>query len=68
MPSEPGDYVFLYGSGSFPLRAGETKRFSIALIVGENLSDLRLNANTVQQIFDVGYRLRALQTNQRFAQ
>jgi hypothetical protein len=56
VPSEPGDYVFLYGSGSFPLRAGETKRFSIALIVGENLSDLRLNATTVQQIFDVGYR------------
>lgn len=56
IPSEPGDYVFLYGSGSFPLRAGETKRFSIALIVGENLSDLRLNAETVQQIFDVGYR------------
>lgn len=56
VPTEPGDYVFLYGSGSFPLRAGETKRFSIALLVGENLSDLRLNAETVQQIFDVGYR------------
>jgi len=56
VPSEPGDYVFLYGSGSFPLRAGETKRFSIALLVGENLSDLRLNAETVQQIFNVGYR------------
>ncbi len=56
IPAEPGDYVFLYGSGDFPLRAGETKRFSIALIVGENLSDLRLNAETVQQIFDVGYR------------
>jgi len=56
IPAEPGDYVFLYGSGNFPLRAGETKRFSIALLVGENLSDLRLNAETVQQIFDVGYR------------
>lgn len=56
IPAEPGDYVFLYGSGAFPLRAGETKRFSIALLVGENLADLRLNAETVQQIFDVGYR------------
>ncbi|MFT5144084.1 MAG: hypothetical protein ACI84D_002716, partial [Thalassolituus oleivorans] len=56
VPSEAGDYVFLYGSGSFPLRAGETKRFSIALLVGENLADLRLNAETAQQIFDVGYR------------
>ncbi|MFK7844789.1 MAG: hypothetical protein AB8G77_05760 [Rhodothermales bacterium] len=56
VPSQPGDYVFLYGSGSFPLRAGETKRFSIALIVGESFNDLVLNAETVQQIFDVGYR------------
>ncbi len=56
VPGEPGDYVFLYGSGSFPLRAGETKRFSIALIVGASFEDLRLNAETVQQIFNVGYR------------
>ncbi len=56
IPAEAGDYVFLYGSGSFPLRAGETKRFSIALLVGENLNDLKLNAQTVQQIYDVGYR------------
>ncbi len=56
VPPEPGDYVFLYGSGSFRLKAGETKRFSIALIVGENLEDLKLNAETVQQIYNVGYR------------
>ena len=56
VPEEPGDYVFIYGSGSFPLRAGETKRFSIALIVGENREDLNLNAQTVQDIFDAGYR------------
>ncbi len=55
VPSEPGDYVFLYGSGSFSLKAGATKRFSIALIVGENLNDLKLNAETAQQIYDVGY-------------
>lgn len=56
VPAEPGDYVFIYGAGSFELRAGETKRFSIALLVGENLEDLTLNAETVQQIYDVGYR------------
>lgn len=56
VPEDPGDYVFIYGSGSFPLRAGETKRFSIALIVGENRNDLNLNASTVQDIFDAGYR------------
>ncbi len=56
VPTEPGDYVFLYGSGSFSLLAGQTKRFSIALIVGENLEDLFLNSETAQQIYDVGYR------------
>ena len=56
IPTEPGDYVFLYGSGDFALRAGETKRFSIALLVGENLNDLILNAETAQQIYNVGYR------------
>lgn len=56
VPEEPGDYVFIYGSGHFELRAGETKRFSIALIVGENRADLELNATTAQQIYDVGYR------------
>jgi hypothetical protein len=55
VPEQPGDYVFLYGSGDFKLRAGETKRFSIALIVGENREDLELNANTVQEIYDAGY-------------
>ncbi|MDX1740747.1 MAG: hypothetical protein R3178_05610, partial [Rhodothermales bacterium] len=56
VPTEPGDYVFLYGSGYFSLLAGQTKRFSIALIVGENLEDLFLNSETAQQIYDVGYR------------
>ncbi len=55
VPPVPGDYVFLYGSGSFRLRAGDTKRFSIALIIGENREDLRLNAQVAQQIYDVGY-------------
>ena len=55
VPNSPGDYVFLYGSGSFRLRAGDTKRFSIALIVGQNRQDLRLNANVAQLIYDVGY-------------
>lgn len=55
VPEEPGDYVFLYGSGSFSLRAGQTKRFSIALILGENRRDLALNAETVQEIYNAGY-------------
>ncbi len=51
-----GDRVFLYSSGHFDLRSLQTKRFSIALLLGEDLNDLILNAETVQQIYDSGYQ------------
>lgn len=51
-----GDRVFLYSSGRFLLRKNETKRFSIALLMGEDLADLKLNATTVQQIYNSGYQ------------
>jgi hypothetical protein len=61
-----GDYVFLYASGIFPLRATNNvtyaqiseaiKRFSIALILGEDRNDLELNARTVQRIYNSGYQ------------
>ena len=61
-----GDYVFLYGSGIFPLRSinqvtddqisEAIKRFSIALIIGQDKNDLVLNANTVQTIYNSGYQ------------
>ena len=35
---EDGDFIF--GSGYFPLRPGQTERFSIALVYGEDKSDL----------------------------
>ncbi len=61
-----GDYVFLYGSGIFPMEsiyntsgAGASeaiKRFSIALTVGQDKADLILNAKTVQRIYNSGYQ------------
>jgi len=61
-----GDYVFLYGSGIFNLRSIYTvdetqiseaiKRFSIALIIGQDKNDLVLNAETVQKIYNSGYQ------------
>ena len=42
---EDGD--FMYGSGFFPLRAGQTEYFSIALVYGENKDDLVRNKKTV---------------------
>ncbi len=61
-----GDYVFLYASGIFKLRSIFTvseaeiseaiKRFSIALIIGQDKNDLVLNAETVQKIYNSGYQ------------
>ncbi|MCK5521489.1 MAG: hypothetical protein KAI81_10275, partial [Candidatus Marinimicrobia bacterium] len=51
---EDGD--FLYSSGYFPLRAGQTERFSIALLYGEDLQDMYRNLSTVKEIYDSDYR------------
>lgn len=51
---EDGDFIF--GSGYFPLRPGQTERFSIALIYGENKDDLDRNKEVVQEIYDNDYQ------------
>jgi hypothetical protein len=51
-----GDNIFLYGSGNFTLKAGESRRFSIALLVGDGFDDLTLNAKTARQIYDTNYQ------------
>lgn len=58
---EDGD--FMYGSGYFPLRAGETERFSLALVYGgydnnidDNLANLLQHKQTVQKIYDANYQ------------
>jgi hypothetical protein len=47
---------FLFASGPFKLRAGQTERFSLALAYGADLDELRRNVDTVQQIYDANYR------------
>ena len=54
--TQSGDYVFIYSSGPLDLPAGETRRFSIALIVGEDFDDLTLNAVTAQDIYERNYQ------------
>ncbi len=49
------DNLFLYSSGPFPLHVGETQRFSMALLYGEDEPDLRRNAVVVQQIYNNNY-------------
>jgi hypothetical protein len=51
--AEDGD--FIYGSGYFPLQPGQTERFSMALLFGEDLPDITDNKITVQQIYDENY-------------
>src|SRR3990172_4937654 len=56
-PERGEDGDFSYGSGYFPLRAGETQRFSLALVYGEGggrevvIDDLLKNRETVQKIY-----------------
>jgi len=51
---EDGDFV--YSSGYFPLQAGQTERFSIGLLYGEDQTDLLKNLGTVKDIYDSDYR------------
>ncbi|NUO20052.1 hypothetical protein HUU59_11440 [bacterium] len=53
--TEPQDGDFIYGSGYFPLRPGQTERFSMALAYGQDLLDITDNKITVQQIYDENY-------------
>ncbi len=59
---EDGD--FIYSSGYFPLVAGATERFSVALVYGggkggsinNDIADLLKNKKTVQKIYDANYQ------------
>ncbi len=47
---------FLFASGPFKLRAGQTERFSLALAYGNDLQELARNTQTVQKIYNANYR------------
>ncbi|MDX1419852.1 MAG: hypothetical protein R3181_07795, partial [Rubricoccaceae bacterium] len=49
-----GDFVF--GSGYFSLAPGETLRFTLALVFGNDLEDITTNAITIQEIYDRNYQ------------
>jgi len=54
--NEPGDNIFNFGTGPFRLESGETQRFSMCILFGENLNDLVLNAETSTRIVEADYR------------
>jgi hypothetical protein len=47
---------FLFASGPFKLKVGQTERFSLALAYGGDLDELRGTVRTVQQIYDANYQ------------
>jgi hypothetical protein len=47
---------FLFASGPFQLKVGQTERFSLALAFGQDLPALRRTVKTVQQIYDGNYQ------------
>lgn len=51
-----GDNVFCFSTGPLTLAKGESQRFSMAIIMGENLQDLVLNATTSVKILEADYR------------
>jgi hypothetical protein len=63
-PERGEDGDFIYGSGYFPLLAGSTERFSLALVYGggkggsvqDDIDDLLKNKRTVQKIYDANYQ------------
>lgn len=50
-----GNIAFLFGSGPFILPAGSTERFSLALVFGNDLEDIKRNKDVVQDIYDNNY-------------
>ncbi len=53
---QDADNVFIYGDGPFSLEPGESVRFSISLLMGQNFNDLLQNAQISQQVFESDYR------------
>lgn len=49
------DGDFIYGTGYFPLAAGQTERISLAFFFGDNLQDIFRTKETVQLIYDNDY-------------
>jgi hypothetical protein len=50
------DLVFILASGYISLKAGESKRISMALLNGDDLDDLLTTAETVQRIYNENYQ------------
>lgn len=55
VPAQNQDQTFLYGSGYISLEPGESKKFAVAMVFGENMADITRNVTTMQNIYDNDY-------------
>lgn len=53
---DKGDNIFNFGTGPLNLEQGETQRFSMCILFGNDLNDLVLNAETSTRILEADYR------------
>ncbi len=51
-----GDNIFSFSTGPMNLEKGESQRFSMAILFGEDLNDLLLNAKTSVRILEADYQ------------
>ncbi len=54
--SEAGDNIFNFGTGPLTLETGQSQRFSMAILFGNNIDHLILNAETSTRILESDYR------------
>ncbi|MBZ0200305.1 MAG: hypothetical protein K8H86_10585 [Ignavibacteriaceae bacterium] len=52
----PGDNIFNFGTGPLGLKIKESQRFSMAILFGNSLDDLVLNAETSARVLESDYR------------
>ncbi|MBI1931496.1 MAG: hypothetical protein HYS24_03070 [Ignavibacteriales bacterium] len=51
-----GDNIFCFSTGPMYLEKGESQRFSMVILLGEDLNDLLLNASTSVRILEADYQ------------
>ena len=52
---QAGNIELLYGSGYFPIAAGQTERFSMGIVAGEDRDDLLSNTHWVAKAYNENY-------------
>ena len=54
--TRPGEYDLFVSSGFFPLRAGQTERISVAVVMGADMNDAKANKEIAQQTYNEDYQ------------